>query len=480
MVDVCIIGAGVVGLNIARHLSRYQLKIGVLERQDDVGCGCSKANSGIVHGGYSDKPGTLKAKLCVKGNQMYEQLNKELNFGYRKTGSLVLAFQEEDVATLQELALYGEKNGVRGLRIVDGEQARKLEPYISQEVKAALYCENAGVTSPYEFAQALAENAVANGVQLHLETEVTQIEQNADGFILATNTGNKIAARYVINAAGIHSDQIARMVGINEYQITPRRGQYVLLDKEQNYLANSVIFQVPTKLGKGILVTTTYHGNLMIGPNAEEIDDKEDLRTDEKALKYIVETARKSVPDFSMKKALKSFAGNRPVSNKPDWIIEESSVKGFINLVGIDSPGLTSSPAIALEVIEVLRESGLELQLNPGFEPYRKPIIIKKDAAFAGDINSEDPKAHIICRCELVTEAEIIDCLHRNIPVKSVAAVNLRTRSGMGSCQGAFCGPRVRALIAQELNIPLEDVPERGAGSSALVQRPKRVDLLKL
>ena len=480
MIDVCIIGAGVVGLNIARQLSRYQLKVCVLERQDDVGCGCSKANSGIVHGGYSDKPGTLKAQLCVKGNQMYEQLNEELNFGYRKTGSLVLAFQDEEVATLNELAQYGKQNGVRGLQIIDGDKARELEPYISQEVKTALYCENAGVTSPYEFAQALAENSIANGVELKLETEVTQIQQMTDHFIITTNNGDAVAARYVVNAAGIHSDQIARLVGIDDYHISPRRGQYVLLDKEQNYLVNSVIFQVPTKLGKGILVTTTYHGNLMIGPNAEEIDDKEDLGTDEKTLEYIVETARKSVPGFTMRKALKSFAGNRPVSNKKDWVIEESAVKRFINLVGIDSPGLTSSPAIALQVLDVLEAAGLSLQPDPAFEPYRKPIIRKKDATFAGDINAKEPDRHIICRCEQVTEAEIIDCLHRGIPVKSVAAVGLRTRAGMGRCQGAFCGSRVRELIARELNIPLDSVPERGSGSSMLVQRAKRADLLKM
>ena len=480
MVDVCIIGAGVVGLNIARQLSKYQLKVCVLERQDDVGCGCSKANSGIVHGGYSDEPGTLKAQLCVKGNQMYEQLNKELNFGYRKTGSLVLAFQDEEVATLHELAQYGKQNGVQGLQIIDGDQARELEPYISPEVKAALYCENAGVTSPYEFAQALAENAVANGVVLKLETEVVQIQQAADHFILTTNAGDAVVARYVVNAAGIHSDRIARMVGINDYHIIPRRGQYVLLDKEQNYLANSVIFQVPTKLGKGILVTTTYHGNLMLGPNAEEIDDKEDVGTDEKTLEYIVQTARKSVPGFTMRKALKSFAGNRPVSNNKDWVIEESVVKRFINLVGIDSPGLTSSPAIALQVLAILETAGLTLQPNPAFKPYRKPIIRKKDVAFKGDINAAEAKRHIICRCEQVTEAEIIDCLHRDIPVKSVAAVSRRTRAGMGSCQGAFCGSRVRQVIARELNIPLEAVPERGNGSSTLVQRTKRTDMFKM
>ncbi|SMC53022.1 NAD(P)/FAD-dependent oxidoreductase [Sporomusa malonica] len=480
MYDVCIIGAGVVGMNIARQLSRYNLKVCVLERHDDVSCGCSKANSGIVHGGYSDEPGTLKAELCVKGNQMYEQLDKELNFGYRKTGSLVLAFSEEELETLKALAKYGRQNGVQGLKVINGEQARELESYLSKEVTAALYCENAGVTSPYEFVQALAENAVANGVVLKLETEVTQIQKVDDSFKLTASNGSETVARFVINAAGIHSDSIARMVGINDYHIIPRRGQYVLLDKDQNYLVNSVVFQVPTKLGKGILVTTTYHGNLMIGPNAEEIEDKEDLGTDEKTLEYIVQMARKSVPGFDMRRALKSFAGNRPVSKLKDWVIEESVVKGFINLVGIDSPGLTSSPAIALKVVDIIRNAGLLLEPNPSFAAYRKPIIQKKDNTFAGDINASEPERHVICRCEKVTEAEIIDCLHRGVPVKSMAAVSLRTRAGMGSCQGAFCGPRVKQVIARELNIPIEEVAERADGSSTLIPRAKRIAMLKM
>lgn len=480
MYDVCIIGAGVVGMNIARQLSRYKLQVCVLEKNQDVSCGCSKANSGIVHGGYSDEPGTLKAELCVKGNRMYEQLNKELNFGYRQTGSLVLAFSAEEIHTLHTLAEYGRHNGVEGLAVISGEQARAMEPYLSSEVEAALYCPNAGVTSPYEFVVALAENAVANGVTLKLGSEVTKIQTGDAGFTVSTSQGESLTARYVINAAGIHSDRVAQLAGIHDYRITPRRGQYVVLDKEQNYLVKSVIFQVPTKLGKGILVTTTYHGNLMIGPNAEEIEDKEDVSTDDKTLEYIVQTARKSVPGFTMKKALKSFAGNRPVANRKDWVIEESSVKRFINLVGIDSPGLTSSPAIALKVIGILQAAGLVLEPKTAFEPYRKPVIRPKGADFDGDSNAPEPERHIICRCEQVTEAEIIDCMQRGIPVTSLAAVSRRTRAGMGSCQGAFCGPRVRQLLARELNIPPVEVGDRDEPSSTLAQRAKRMDMLKM
>lgn len=479
MYDVCIIGAGVVGANIARELAKYDLKVCMLERCDDVSCGASKANSGIVHGGYSDEPGTLKAELCVKGNRMYEQLDKELNFGYRETGSMVLIFRDEDKGKLDKLYEKGVKNGVGGLEIIDGDKAREIEPYLSSEVKGALYCANAGVTSPYEFVIALAENAVANGVDLHLNTEVTAIEKAGDIFTIATNNG-EFKARYVINSAGMYSDRVAKMVGIDEYNITPRRGQYILLEKEQNYLAKSVIFQVPTELGKGILVTTTYHGNLMVGPNAEEIDDREDVGTNAQALEYIVNTARLSVPGFDMKKAITSFAGNRPVANVKDWVIEESRVKGFINLVGIDSPGLTSSPAIALKVKQILTDAGLHLQPKADFNPYRKPVIRKKDAAFAGDINSEIPEQHLICRCEQVTEAEIIDALQRGIPIRSIDAIKRRTRAGQGKCQGAFCGPRVRQVIARELGIPVEEVTQRGPGSSILPPRAKRSEYTKL
>lgn len=478
MYDVCIIGAGVIGANIARELAKYKVTVCLLEKEEDVSCGASKANSGIVHGGYSDKPGTLKAELCVKGNRMYEQLNKELNFGYRETGSLVLAFRDEDSKTLEKLYEYGLSNGVGGLEIISGDEAREREPYLSSEVKAALYCANAGITSPYEFVIALVENAIANGVELKLKTEVLTIEKNENNFKIITNQG-EIQAKYVINAAGVYSDKVSSMIGVNDFIITPRRGQYILLDKDQNYLVNSVIFQVPTELGKGILVTTTYHGNLMIGPNAEDIDDKADVSTNEEALHKIVEIARLSVPDLNMKTAITSFAGNRPVANQKDWIIEESACKGFINLVGIDSPGLTASPAIGLKVVGILEKIGLVLAEKPYFKN-RNPIYIKKDSGFKGDINAEDPAKHIICRCEQITEAEVIDALHRGIPIQSIDGIKRRTRAGMGKCQGGFCRKRVQEVIAKELNIPMEEVTLRGKDSPGLSPRANRAEYTKM
>ena len=478
MYDVVIIGGGVIGGNIARELSKYKLKVCMLEKEDDVSCGCSKANSGIVHGGYADKPGTLKAKLCVKGNRMFEQLEKELNFGYRKTGSLVLAFSDEEKESLEKLYEYGIENNVEGLKIINGEEILKMEPHLNKDVKWALYCENAGVCSPYEFTIALIENAIKNGMELRLNEEVIGIEKVGDVFKVKTNK-DTIEARYVINAAGVYSDKISNMVGEDYFHIIPRKGEYIIFNKDQAYLVDKVIFQVPTKKGKGILVTTTYHGNLLIGPDAEQVASKDDVSTTEESLRKIAEAARHSVSDFDMKKAITSFAGVRPTSSTKDFIVEETKVKGFLNVTG-DSPGLTSSPAIAKMVIDILKDSGLKLDKNENFEPYRKPIVIRKGKDFKGDINALDPEKHIICRCETVTEAEIVDALTREIKISSIDAIKRHTRAGMGMCQGAFCGPRVRKLIAETLNIKEEDVKGRGPKSSDIASRVSRMDIMKL
>ena len=477
--DVCIIGAGVVGLNIAREISRYKLDICVFDKNEDVGRGCSKANSGIVHGGYSDEPGTLKAELCLAGNRLYEQMDSELHFGYRRTGSLVLAFNDEELYILTKLLASGKKNGVTGLRLLNTTDLTSREPHLNSEVKAALLCENAGVTSPYEFAIALGENAITNGVSLRLKEEVLSITPQKNIFRITTNQGI-FQSRFIVNCAGIYCDKISALVGVDEFSITPRKGQYIVLDKSQNHLVHSVIFQVPTKAGKGILVTPTFHGNLMIGPNAEEINDKSDVRTDAATLGHIVKQARRSVPLFDMRTALTSFAGNRPISGLKDWFIGESRVKKFINLIGIDSPGLTASPAIARRVVEILSDCGLQLKTNSSFQPHRSPIIKKKTSDFNGSTEATDPALRLICRCEQVTEAEITDCLDRGIPVNSLDAVKFRTRAGMGNCQGTFCGPRVRQLLADKLGILPEQIPGRGEASSTLATRARRGDLVKL
>lgn len=472
MYDMTIIGAGVVGSAIARELSRYDLDILLLDKEGDVSNGASKANSGIVHGGYDAKHGTMKSKFSRAGNRMYAQLEEELHFGYKEVGSLVLAFAEEDFATLEKLKINGEKNGVHDLEMIDQARVRELEPHISEEVVGALYCPTVGITSPYELTIALAENAVANGVEIKLNQTVTSIEKG-DTFTIHTQDAF-YETNYIINAAGAYSDKVAQMVGVDDFYIIPRRGEYILLNKDQGHMANTVLFQCPTEKGKGILVTATYHGNLMLGPNAQEVDSPEEVGTSKDVLNYIVDTARRSVPDFDIRKTLTSFSGIRATSSKHDFIIEESTVKGFVNVAGIESPGLTSSPAIAKYVVEIFKGMGIELHEKGDFDPYRKAIIQKKTEAFDGTIDGESPEKNVICRCEQVTEAEIIDALSRGINVNSIDSIKRRTRAGMGPCQGNFCGKRVAAVIAKTKGIEVEDVPKRGKGSSILPAREDR------
>lgn len=477
--DFIIIGAGVIGTMISRELSRYQLKVLLVDKENDVSCGATKSNTAIVHGGFDDKHGTLKSKLCRPGSLMFEQLDKELNFGYMKFPSMVLAFSDEEIETIEALYENGKKNGVEELEIIDKETIKKLEPHIGDGVIKALYCTSSGITSPYEYAIALAENAISNGVELKLKTEVKAIEKLDDGFLVTTNNGD-FNSKYVINCAGVYSDKVSAMVGIDDFKITPRRGEYVLLNKSQGYLSNNVLFQTPTKKGKGILVTRTYHGNLMLGPNALEVPGKEDIGTIFDSLEDIVKTARLSIPDFDIRTTLTSFAGIRATSNIKDFTIEESRVKGFINLVGIESPGLTSSPAIGKYVIDIIKDMGVQLIENSNFNPYRKGIFIKKEEDFDGVIDDSNPEKNIICRCEKVTEAEIVDAMHRGIPIDSIDAIKRRTRAGMGLCQGQFCGSRVAKVIAREANIDIKDVTPRGKGSSALPPREDRFFWKKL
>jgi len=462
MYDVCIIGSGVVGSAIARELSKYQVRVALVERAEDVTQGASKANSGIVHGGYSAKNGTLKAELCAIGNRMYDDWQNELHFGLRRCGSLVVAFDDQDLEALGRLYENGAKNGARGLKILSAAEVRSIEPNSSAQIKGALHCSTAGVTSPYELTIALAENAVRNGVALMLNHEVTAIETANHFTVRAGNTA--IEAEFVINAAGVRSDQVARMVNAADFEITPRKGEYILFERGYGGLVNTVVFQTPTKNGKGILVTSTYHGNLMIGPNAEEVSDRDDAGTAEESLKEIIATARKSVPVFDLSKVITNFSGLRPTSTRKDFIIEESSVPRFINVAGIDSPGLTSSPAIALRVLEILKSAGLVLRAKSAFQSLRRGIIIPKSlepAELKRRVELSEGPERIVCRCEQVSEAEILDAMGRGIPIETTDAVKRRTRAGMGQCQGQFCRPRVKALLARELGRPVEEIHVR-------------------
>lgn len=447
MYDFAIIGAGVTGCSIARELSKYKADVCILEKDDDVASGASKANSGIVHGGYAAKQGTLKGRLNVLGNRMFEDLNNQLNFGYRKTGGLVLGFDNHDLESLKMLLKNGLENGVRDLSIIETDEILKIDPNLNPEVKYALFAKDVGVTSPYEYTIALAENAVDNGTELYLNNEVRDIVKKDNYFEIFTDN-EKITTRNVINAAGVYSDSISKMAGVDYFKIMPGKGQYILFQKGTGSVVNSVVFHVPTIKGKGILVTSTYHGNLMLGPNSEEVSNREDKDTDELTLEYVINAARKSLPEFNIKKRLKTFSGIRPTPNTGDFIIKEE-YSGFINVAGIESPGLTSSPAIAEMVVNIVK-SKVNLEKNIKFNPYRKAIIIPNnfdatevkrriDLPFGND--------RIICRCERVTEGEIKDALTRGIDINTRKAVKMRTRAGMGFCQGRFCGSRVDEII---------------------------------
>ena len=474
MYDIIIIGGGVIGCSIARELSKYKLKTAILEKSNDVGNASSKANSGIVHGAYAAHHGTLKAEMCSMGNPMFDKLEKEMNFGYRKTGGFVLAFDKKDLEKLKDLKENGIKNGSAKTQIISKEEIFKMEPSINKEVKYALYDPDIGLVSPYEYTIALAENAVENGVDLFLEHEVSNIIIEENCFSVITDKKN-FSAKLIINAAGVYSDKIADMIGAANFKIKPRRGQYLIFEKDSGKLLKNVVFQLPTEKGKGVLVTSTYHGNLMIGPDSQEIFNREDKGTDLETLKYIIETAQLSVPEILKNRIIRSFSGIRATPDTGDFIIEESEIKNFINVGGIESPGLTSSPAIALRVIEIIKNIGLELKQNENFNPYRKGIIIKKnltDEEVKRLINIDSSPEKIICRCERVSEGEIVDALNRNIDIKSLDAVKRRTRAGMGLCQGHFCGPRVKKLIAREKGIT-EDEITNTLGSGEKFERVK-------
>ncbi len=466
MNKVCIIGAGVVGCAIARELSRYDLDITVLEKEHDVSMGATKANSGIIHAGYGTKAGSLKSLLCVRGNSLYDTLEKELNFGFRRCGSLVLGFSDEDRIVLENLLESGKRNGVPGLEIISRETILGLDPGINPDVKHALYAPGAGIASPYEFAIALAENSLANGAVFMPGAEVRRIIRVDGKYRIETATVS-LESDIVINAAGIFGDIISSMAGFDTFSIRPRKGQYIVFDKWSALDLNHVLFQVPGKMGKGILVAPTYHYNLMLGPDAIDTESREDFMTDRDALLGILKVSRLSYPSFDLSKILRTFSGIRAVSSTGDFVIA-SPAPGFINAAGIDSPGLTSSPAIAILVKSFVEKHLGTLAAKPDFNPEREAIIKKREHLSPEEVERliklpDTSDERIVCRCEQVRQAVILDSLRRGIKVMSTDGVKRRTRAGMGRCQGSFCRKRVRELIAREYGIPPEAVagPDR-------------------
>ena len=456
MYDVVIIGAGVSGSASARELSRYKVNACVIEKAEDVCSGTSKANSGIVHAGFDAPVGSLMAKLNVKGNEMMEELSKELDFPFKKNGSLVICLSKDDMPKLQELYDRGRKNGVKDLKILSKEDVLKLEPNINEEVYAALYAPTGGIVCPFGLNIALAENATTNGVEFKFNTEAKDIEKIDDGFIIKTNNGD-IKTKYIVNAAGVYADKFHNMVSENKINITARKGEYCLLDKTAGCHVSKTIFSLPGKMGKGVLVSPTTHGNLIVGPTSTDIADKEGLNTTRDGLDTILEKSSMNVKNIPMRQVITSFAGLRAHEDNHEFIIKElEDVKGFIDCAGIESPGLTSAPAIGIMVADILKEK-LSLEKNPDFIGIRRGILDPNTLNIEerNQLIKEQPAyGNIICRCEMI---------------KSLDGVKRRTRAGMGRCQAGFCSPKTMEILERELKLSMFDITKCGGKSNIVV-----------
>lgn len=481
MFDVAIIGAGVTGCAIARELSRYRVKACVIEKEEDVCCGTSKANSAIVHAGFDARPGSLKARFNVEGAKMMEALSRELDFPYKKNGSLVVCTEGQDRGILEELLRQGEENGVEGLRILEQEEVRKLEKNLSEDVICALYVSEGAICCPFHLTIALGENAADNGVEFYFDTQVETIKKQEDHYVIHTKAaagtkgseiaGKGIRARAVVNAAGVYGDVINNMVSEHKLHITPRRGQYELLDKSTGDHVSHTIFQLPTKMGKGVLVTPTVHGNLLVGPTAEDIEDKEGTDTTAEGLRNLEQSGALAVKDLPLRQVITSFAGLRAHEEGGDFVIGEAEdARRFYNAAGIESPGLSSAPAIGSYLAKEIAKD-LALEENPDFVGERKGILHPGDLSMEEQnewIRKQPAYGRVICRCESVTEGEILDAITRTLGARSLDGVKRRTRAGMGRCQAGFCSPRVMELLEKTAGLSPLEVTKSG-GESVIV-----------
>lgn len=473
--DVIIIGAGVTGCAVARELARYDCSVLVIEKDEDVCCGTSKANSGIVHAGYDAKPGTLKAKMNIRGNEMMTSLCKELDIPFKRIGSLVVCTDESLRSGIEELYARGITNGVPDLKILESDEVRELEPNISDDVVCALYAPTAGVICPFRLNIALAECAAQNGVEFKFDTQVTNIRSDGDHWIIET-PDKTYNARAVINAAGCHADDIHNLVSENKLHITPRRGDYMLLDRSLEGFVKHVIFPQPTKMGKGILVTPTVHGNTLVGPTAVDIESKDEAPVTAEGLVKVQEGAVKNVKGLPLKQVITGFSGLRAHEDGGEFILEEADgCPGFFDCVGIESPGLTACPAIG-EYMASLVSSRLSLKQKDNWNGICKDVIrpFELPPEEREKLISDNPEyGRIICRCETITEGEIIDAIRRPLGAKSLDGVKRRTRAGMGRCQGGFCSPRVMDILSRELGLPLEAITKSGGNSKIVTGRTK-------
>ena len=475
MYDVAIVGCGIIGAATAYQLARYRLSVVVLEAMNDVANATTKANSAILHAGYDPEPGTKMARLNVEGVKMAKELCEKLSVERREIGSFVLAFSQEEMATVRELFDRGNKNGVPGLRVLTGEEVRAMEPAISGEVAGALYAPSAAIVSPWEFCLALAETAVRNGVELRLSSPVTAIEKREGSFLLRTASG-EVEARYVVNAAGVESDRVHAMVGGDSFHITPNRGEYYLLDKTQGTLVDKVVFQCPNKDGKGVLVAPTVHGNLIVGPNAQAVDGPDEVGNTAAGLAFVKKMALKSVPGINFRDSIRNFAGVRANSDQSDFIIEESeAAPGFVNLGGIKSPGLSAAPAIGVEAVKLLQGCGLKLEEKDSFTDTRSRVVFRHLPPEEKErMVRENPLyGRVICRCETITGGEIVEAIHRPIVPRTIDAIKRRCNAGMGRCQGGFCGPRVVEILSRELGLSPGQIVQDKAGTWLLSRETK-------
>lgn len=477
-VDVVIVGAGVIGTGIARELAKYDLKITVVEKNTDIAEGTSKGNNGMIHAGYDSKEGTLKAEMNVKGNALYTKWANELNFAFNRTGSFVASFCDEDDEYLREYLKRGKANGVPGIEIISAEKAREFEPNLHHTIKKLLWTPSAGYVEPYEVTQALAENAVDNGVVIRLSTEVLDIATQVNAYHSVITSKGVIQTNWIINAAGLFADEIAEMVSDCFYTIHPRRGTLVIFDKKNKGILQRFIGTPPKNFTKGGGPMQTPEGNPIWGPSAIEVPHKDDVEVDQQDLDFIMNKSSNLVEGVGKQSVITFFSGLRACTYMEDFIIEASDiVKGFIHVAGIQSPGLAAAPAIAQRVVDIYRSQDQSAKLRENYKVFRSKPLRFNDCSLAEKdaLIKTDPKfAHIICRCESITEAEIVNAIHGKIPATTLDAVKRRTRSGMGRCQGGFCGPKVIEIIARELNIDPTDVTLKGLNSNILIARSRK------
>ena len=475
MYDIIIIGAGVIGCAVARELSKYNARILVVEKNEDVCAGTSKANSAIVHSGYDAENGTLKARFNVEGNRMMENVCRELDVPFKRIGSLTVCTEKELLPELQKLKERGERNGVEGLRVLDREELLAIEPHIGDEVVGALLAPTAGIVCPFKLTIAFAENAAVNGAEFLFDTQVSKIYADSGVWHVVTDE-KEYEAKAVVNAAGVYSDMFNNMVSERKLHITPRRGDYILLDRSVEGFVRHTIFQLPTKLGKGVLVTPTVHGNTIVGPTAVDVDDKESTATTAEGIDSVIAKSALSVKGLPVRQVITSFAGLRAHEDGHEFVLgEPEDAENFYNCAGIESPGLSAAPAIGVYIAGLIREK-LHLPEKESFVAERKDILnpAKLSLEERNELIRREPAyGTIICRCESVTEGEIIDAIRRPVGARSLDGVKRRTRAGMGRCQAGFCSPKVMEILRRELNMDLTEVTKSGGGSYIVNARTK-------